>query len=110
MLVPFGVNERYDLVLDIEGEFLRAQCKTGRLREGGIRFSTRSVRSSRTQISFRNYDGEADVFLVFCAATGGLYAVPVDEAPKCEMCLRVEEPRNGQRSGIRLATDYKLPG
>ena len=38
VLVPFGVNQRYDLVLDIEGEFVRAQCKTGRLRDGVIRF------------------------------------------------------------------------
>jgi len=28
----FGFNHRYDLVLDIEGRFLRVQCKTGRLR------------------------------------------------------------------------------
>lgn len=110
VLVPFGVNQRYDLVLDVDGEFLRAQCKTGRLRHGGIRFSTRSVLANRTQISFRNYDGEADVFLVYCSETDGIYVVPVEAAPKCEMCLRVEPSLNGQSSGIRLASDYELPG
>ena len=29
VLLPFGVNQRYDLVLDLEGRFVRAQCKTG---------------------------------------------------------------------------------
>jgi hypothetical protein len=27
--VPFGDNERYDLVLDTGERFLKAQCKTG---------------------------------------------------------------------------------
>jgi hypothetical protein len=30
VLLPFGVNQRYDLVLDLDGRFVRAQCKTGR--------------------------------------------------------------------------------
>ena len=34
VLVPFGVNQRYDLVIDAGDRFLRVQCKTGRLRNG----------------------------------------------------------------------------
>jgi PD-(D/E)XK endonuclease len=34
VLLPFGVNQRYDLVLDLNGRFVRAQCKTGRYRKG----------------------------------------------------------------------------
>ena len=44
ILVPQGQNQRYDLVLDVDGSFLRVQCKTGRLRNGCIEFSARSVR------------------------------------------------------------------
>jgi hypothetical protein len=40
VLVPWGVNQRYDLVLDLGGEFLRAQCKTGRLSDGAVGFYT----------------------------------------------------------------------
>lgn len=109
VLVPFGVNQRYDLVLDVDGSFVRAQCKTGRLRKGGVRFSTRSVGANRTEISFRTYDGDADIFLVYCTETDVIYAVPVEEAPGCEMCLRVDPSLNGQSSGIRLASDYELP-
>jgi PD-(D/E)XK endonuclease len=29
VLTPYGVNHRYDLVIDAGGRFLRAQCKTG---------------------------------------------------------------------------------
>jgi hypothetical protein len=31
VLLPFGYNQRYDLVLEIDGSF-GVQCKTGRLR------------------------------------------------------------------------------
>jgi hypothetical protein len=40
VLVPFGTNQRYDLVLDMDGKFVRVQGKTGRLRSGVISFST----------------------------------------------------------------------
>ena len=58
VLIPFGTNQRYDIVLDIGGGFVRAQCKTARLRNGVIRFSTRSVRSNTRGNFFRSYRGE----------------------------------------------------
>ena len=35
VLMPFGENTRYDLVIDRCGSLSRVQCKTGRLRDGG---------------------------------------------------------------------------
>ena len=110
VLVPFGVNQRYDLVLDIDGELLRAQCKTGRLRKGTIRFPTRSTRINTKSIFNRDYRGDADLFLIYCPGNDRIYAVPVDEAPGCEMWLRVEPSRNGQSVGTHPAELYELPG
>lgn len=110
VLLPFGTNQRYDLVLDINGEFVRAQCKTGRLRNGVIRFPARSVRTNGRKIFFRGYSGEVEVFLVHCSETRQIYAVPVEEAPATEGWLRVDPTRNGQQEGIRWARDYELPG
>jgi hypothetical protein len=110
VLVPFGVNQRYDLVLDIEGEFVRAQCKTGRLRDGVIRFHTCSVRSNTHRTFYRDYSGDADVFLVYCRETSHIYAVPVAEIGPSIGFLRVDPPQNGQEAGIRWARDYELPG
>ena len=109
VLLPLGVNQRYDLVLDIGGRLVKAQCKTGRLRAGAVTFSTRSIVTSKTRNVFRGYVGEADVFLVFCPATDGIYVVPVDEAPKTQMHLRVDGCRNRQREGVNWARDYELP-
>jgi PD-(D/E)XK endonuclease len=108
--IPEGVNQRYDLILDIDGRLLKAQCKTGRLRDGVIRFPARSTRSSRSGIFFRDYAGDADLFLVYCPETEGIYAVPVDDAPRCGMHLRVDETRNGQAQRVNWASEYELPG
>jgi len=108
VLTPFGVNHRYDLVLDCGGTFIRAQCKTGRLRNGAVRFKTQSVRCNSRRAYIRGYAGEIDVFLVYCAETGGTYAVPVDEA-QSEGTLRVAPTKNGQAQGIRWAAEYELP-
>ena len=40
ILVPFGENTRYDLVIDDGRQMRRVQCKTGRLRDGAVVFAT----------------------------------------------------------------------
>jgi hypothetical protein len=110
VLRPLSANQRYDLVLDVDGEFLRLQCKTGRLRNGAIVFSTRSCRSNRRRTYVRSYTDEADVFIVHCTETDRIYAVPVGESGVLKAAsLRVSEPANNQARGIRWATDYELP-
>jgi hypothetical protein len=36
VLVPFGENTRYDLVIDDGAKMANVQCKTGRLRKGAV--------------------------------------------------------------------------
>jgi hypothetical protein len=109
VLVPFGTNQRYDLVLDPGGRLVRAQCKTGRLKNGSIEFSTRSVRVNSTGRLTRDYVGQVDIFLVYWPLQRRIYAVPVAEAPKALMYLRVDPARNGQSQRVRYANDYELP-
>ena len=109
VLLPFGVNQRYDLVLDTEGRFLKAQCKSGRLRKGAVQFSAQSTQSNMQRIRSRGYDGEIDLFIVYCPETKGVYVVPADEVPSTGMYLRVDPPRNCQDKRVRWAKDYELP-
>jgi hypothetical protein len=110
VLRPLSANQRYDLVLDLDGAFLRVQCKTGRLRNGAIVFSTRSCRSNRNRIYVRSYTDEADVFIVHCPETDRIYAVPVGESGVLKAAsLRVDAPANQQVKGIRWAADHELP-
>ena len=110
ILVPWGVNQRYDLVIDLDGRFIRAQCKTGRLRGGTIEFNTISVQCNMNRVVSRDYRGDIDVFLVYCPdRPGDVYCVPVEEAGASKTRLRVEPTLNDQVEGVHWADDYKLP-
>lgn len=108
--IPLGVNQRYDLIIDLDGRLIRAQCKTGRLQNGSIIFRTSSVVTSKTKNVVRGYHGEADVFLVRCPEVDHVYWVPVETATGGSMYLRVDPCLNGQRQRVNWASDYALPG
>jgi hypothetical protein len=109
VLVPFGVNQRYDLVIETDDGFLRVQCKTGRLRGGVIQFSALSIQSNTRCTQTRDYAGEVDLFAVHCPENRGIYVIPAEEVPCSSMYLRVDPPRNRQRKRVRWAKDYELP-
>jgi PD-(D/E)XK endonuclease len=108
-LAEVSEHPGYDVVLDAPEGFLRVQCKTGRLRNGVIRFNTVSIRSNTKQTFFRSYHGEADLFLVYCPETDRVYALDVDEAASGKGALRVAQTANSQLKGVRWATEYELP-
>src|SRR3954452_10739944 len=110
VLLPFGTNQRYDLVVDLDGRFVRVQCKTARLRNGVVRFHAESIRANWSQVFRRRYDGEIEMFLAHCEQTGAIYVMPVEEAQGCEIYLRVSPTANNQSKGVRWARDYELPG
>jgi len=110
VLVPSGVNHRYDLVIDVGTRVLRAQCKTGRLRNGVITFRTVSVRINTQGWFIRNYAGEVDVFLVYCPENDRVYCIPIEDCPPARQCtLRISPTANNQQVGVRWARDYELP-
>ena len=111
VLLPFGENTRYDLVIDDGATFSRVQCKTGRLRDGAVRFNVCSCygHHQRPGESRRGYRGQIEFFGVYCPETTGVYLVPIAEVPlRCQAALRVDEPRNNQRQRIRRASDYEI--
>jgi len=109
VLLPFGVNQRYDLVLDCDGRFLRAQCKSGRLRNGSVEFRACSTQSNTQKTRTRGYAGQVDLFIVYCPQNDQVLVIPADEVPATGMYLRVDPPRNRQAKRVRWAKDYELP-
>jgi hypothetical protein len=111
LLVPFGENTRYDLVIESDERLEQVQCKSGRLRNGAVVWSVCSNyghhRAPRARS--RDYIGEVDYFGVCCAETGGVYLLPLADVPLRRMgTLRVDPPRNNQRKAIRCAAGYEI--
>lgn len=104
VLLPFGSHLRYDLVFEEDASFRRVQCKTGRIRNGGIVFNT----SSRTSGSNRGYVGEIDLFGVYCPENEGVYLVPVQDVGVTEAKLWIATPRSKRHFVVRWAADYLL--
>jgi hypothetical protein len=107
VLLPFGNNQRYDLVAEEDGTFVRIQVKTAWWVNGCIAFKTNSVNAFTGRR--RTYEGQADVFMVYSAHTSKVYRVPVSDCGTSETRLRIEASRGGATSRIRWAGSYELP-
>ena len=109
--VPLGENTRYDLIADDGERLLRVQCKSGRLRDGAVRFPTCStyVHHRNPLIARRDYTGEIDSFAVHCPETACVYLVPIEDVlARTWGSLRVEPARNGQRKHVRHETRFEV--
>jgi hypothetical protein len=84
------------------------QCKTGRLRDGVIRFDTVSTRSNTTVVVRRGYGGDVDAFAVWCPQNGRGYFVAIEDIATGIASLRVVPSANNQQRRVRWAADYEL--
>ncbi len=104
--IPFGDNERYDMVLETpDGKLRRAQVKTGWLTNGTIQFHAKSQHTNSTGNVYKYYD-DVDDFLVYAHELETLYLVPEDAFER-SISLRVEEPAQADAS-INWASAYRF--
>jgi hypothetical protein len=111
ILLPFGENQRYDLVVEYLGSFIRVQCKTGRLYGDVIHFNACSSvyhhpNAPQRDDKSRDYRGAADFFGVYCRENDSVYLVPVEVVGTRSGTLRLGATRNSQQKGVRWARDY----
>lgn len=106
VLLPFGNNQKYDLVYEHDGKLLKAQVKTGRLLNGTVQFNTCSVNGFTGRRT--TYEDAVDVFFVYCSNLDTVYRVPIEFCTKSVMALRVEEPKGGPKTTINWARDFVL--
>jgi hypothetical protein len=105
--LPFGNNQRYDLLVDDGSNIWKVQVKTGRLRSGGVYFNTASLNAFTSVRT--TYAGQIDVFCVYCPDTQSVYVVPVGEVGASNMKLRIDPVgKQGNVSKVRWAKDYTL--
>ncbi|MDO8729574.1 MAG: group I intron-associated PD-(D/E)XK endonuclease [Candidatus Omnitrophota bacterium] len=108
ILLPYGENQRYDVVAEKEGRFLRIQVKYVTPKDGRLYVNCQSSNNW----SVEPYtSAQIDVIAAFNPQDHRVYYVPVREICKTKMALRLEPAKNGQQKKIRYAKDFgEFPG
>ncbi|NUB90481.1 hypothetical protein HT576_05460 [Haloterrigena sp. SYSU A121-1] len=107
--IPFGDNDRYDLVVD-DGETLyRLQCKTAwSNKDRTIRFNTHSQTTKNGTYHKQPYRNDIDAFLVYYPGNEQFYWIDVADATEQKMELRfaaeIDHP------SINWAETYEFDG
>lgn len=107
VLLPFGNNQPYDLVVEEDGQFIRVQCKTANYKNGCIvaDVSRRSTINGKR----RSYYGLADVIMLYCEHTDKIYQLEVRPQMIKQITLRVEKIKKfGPKNKSIMAKDYEL--
>jgi hypothetical protein len=96
--------ERYDLVLDWQGKFYRAQVKYADCKLAHARGSVAVDLCRRKRVYTKD---EIDVLLVYVACVDKLcWFGPEVFHEKVGLCLRVQPAINGQKRGCRMVDEF----
>jgi hypothetical protein len=106
--IPFGENQRYDLIIEKDGVLSRVQVKSGRLRKGAILFNCYSSHAHRSGPSCRSYIGEIEYIAVYCPDVDKVYLVPIADLSVSSGSIRLGQTKNGQSKGVRWASQYEI--
>lgn len=109
VLTPYGDCERYDFVVDINGNFIKIQCKTSHAiddNNNGFVFHCRSTHRVNGKCVNEKYkSNEIDYFATYFDEK--CYLIPQKECG-AEKRIRFTPPETGQTRGVNYASDYEL--
>ena len=108
--IPWGDNERYDLIAEFDGKFNRIQVKTANEEENGaIICYARSSTNHTTNKNLSTYENDVDYF-VFVNQTRDLLAlIPIAEINgQKTIRLRIEPPLSNNGKTIRYFSDFSF--
>lgn len=109
VLIPFGQNTPYDLVIQYKNRFYKVQCKTTEkvLGNSTMRFHTCRTNGFTGQ-RHKYCENEIDLFFLYCIENGYIGLLKIDDTTGDEFAIRLAATKNNQTKGIHMATDYDL--
>ena len=103
--IPWGDNQRYDLVAEKDGVFWRIQCKTAWGCQGRVKFNSSSMSTLKGKLIRYSYGTQVDCFMVWCPSNKTIYCVPSRRASKTTTSLRIQKAKKID-SRILLAESF----
>lgn len=106
--IPFGDNEKSDLIAEFNGKLNRIQVKTSlKAEDGKMVFSLVSSTAHRKNGVKHIYtEDEIDYFALYNIERDKLFLVPIHQAPNTALIIRYEKPKNNQTLGVHFEEDY----
>jgi hypothetical protein len=110
VLRPLCEGRRYDLVIDLEPELLRVQCKLAKRLDGVLSVNLTTNRLTPGGYVSTSYtSAEVDAIAAYSPELNRSFLIPIGDASGRRVIhLRLDPTRNNQVEGIRWADDYEL--
>lgn len=108
--LPFGDNEKADLIAEFNGKLNKIQVKTSiKAEDGKMRFDLTSSTVHRKNGAKHIYaSNEIDYFACYNISRDKTFLINVDEAPNTTITIRYEKPKNNQTQEIKLEENYLI--
>lgn len=108
--IPFGDNEKSDLIAEFNGKLNRIQVKTSvKAEDGKMIFDlTSSTIHRKNGVKHLYTQDEVDFFVCYNIQRDKIFLVPVTEKTRGSITIRYEAPKNGQTNGINWENDFLL--
>lgn len=109
VLLPFGQNVPYDLVIQINDSFYKIQCKTTKKvhNDTFMRFDICRTGFKGKRMLYTSQ--EIDYYFLYCIENNYIGLVPINDAiGLSDLILRISPPKNNQAIKIRYASDYSF--
>ena len=104
-LTPTDEASKYDVVADLDGKFIRIQCKTSTwaldTNEPNTAFYiVTCCQTTKTQKTIRHHYSKSDIDYFYTYFRGQGYLVSIEEATGSTFRWRYEYPSNNQKAGV----------
>lgn len=107
--VPFGDNEKADLVAEFGGKLNKIQVKTSLYAKGGVmQFDITSSSVHRGGGWHIYTPEEVDYFALYNVERDKIFLLRISEVANNQVSIRYEKPKNNQTVGIKYEDDYLM--
>ena len=107
--LPFGDNERYDMVIERNGKLEKIQIKysSQKASDGSVIFKTSSSTNHTTNKHYSTYENDIDAFLLYNGVTDDVYYLPISiVGSQKTITLRTAPSKNQQIKNCLFAVDF----